>query len=188
MQRYPLLIIAYVCFSFPTLSQEAIKIEAHEHGVGQLRIAVDGATIAIEFEASGADIVGFEHVARSASDREKVQASIAILAKPLTLFAPPKAAQCRVAKAEIELFGDEGTGKHDADHHEEPKSLASHSEFHGDYRLICSNPAAITSIDFRYFEAFPNAQELKVLLVTDKGASAYEVERDKPRIDLTGIM
>jgi hypothetical protein len=43
-------------------------------------------------------------------------------------------------------------------------------------------------MSFGYFKAFPNAQELDIALISPKGQTSYEVKRDKPRLDLTGIM
>lgn len=37
-------------------------------------------------------------------------------------------------------------------------------------------------MDLRYFALFPSAQSLDVQVVTDRGQSAFEVERDDPRI------
>ena len=96
-----LLIAAFLAFAPPVMAQETRRFGAHEHGVGRLEIAVDGKTIAIALKAPGADIVGFEHIATSAADRDRVQTAIATLARPLTLFALPEAAQCQVARVEI---------------------------------------------------------------------------------------
>ncbi len=41
---------------------------------------------------------------------------------------------------------------------------------------------------FEYFNVFAGAQELDVSVVSPKGQSSYEVKRDKPSLDLTGIM
>jgi len=48
---------------------------AHEHGVGQLSLAVEGNTVEIEITAPGADIVGFEHAAETEADRAALTAA-----------------------------------------------------------------------------------------------------------------
>jgi hypothetical protein len=70
-------------------AEQTRQMEAHEHGVGQLNIAIEGTRIAIELEAPGADIVGFEYKAKSSEDRAKIDAAIAVLAQPLDLFVLP---------------------------------------------------------------------------------------------------
>ena len=41
---------------------------------------------------------------------------------------------------------------------------------------------------FEYFNVFAGAQELDVSVISPKGQSSFEVKRDKPSLDLTGIM
>jgi hypothetical protein len=47
--------------------------------------------------------------------------------------------------------------------------------------------SAISEITFSYFEIFPNALELEIQVVTDKGATAFEVEREVAKLDLRGV-
>lgn len=63
-----------------------------------------------------------------------------------------------------------------------------HSVFHAEYALTCRAPQKLASMTFEYFKVFPGAQELEVNVVTPKGQSSYQVKRDKPTLDLTGIM
>ena len=76
----------------PAMAGETRQLDSHEHGVGELNIAFDGNTVAIEFHAPGADIVGFEYEAESAEDRSLIDAAVARLARPLDLFVLPAAA------------------------------------------------------------------------------------------------
>ncbi len=55
-------------------------------------------------------------------------------------------------------------------------------------RSIAAKPAALTSIAFDYFKSFAGAQKLSVNVVTEKAQNKYEVSRDKPSLDLGGIM
>ncbi len=41
---------------------------------------------------------------------------------------------------------------------------------------------------FGYLAAFPNAQELDISVISPKGQTSYEVTRQKPALDMTGIM
>lgn len=190
------------------VAEEPRQLDAHEHGVGQLDIAFDGAQIAMELHAPGADIVGFEYAASSAEDRAKIDTAVAVLARPLDLFALPAAAGCSVVKASAGLESEEmheddhaheehdddhAHKEHDDDHaHEEHHDDhagegGAHTEFHAEYLLTCDDPAAATTITFAYFDTFPNALEVEVQLITDKGANAFEVERDSPTLDLRGM-
>ena len=75
----------------------------------------------------------------------------------------------------------------DEDHEEDHDAHADdagHTEFHAEYTLTCDAPDQLTEISFAYFEAFPNALEVEVQIITATGAQAFEVERDDPVLDL----
>ncbi|MCK0096993.1 DUF2796 domain-containing protein [Yoonia sp. F2084L] len=181
------------------LAEDTRQLDAHEHGVGQLNIAFDGQQIALEFHAPGADIVGFEYAAESAQDRAAVDTAVATLARPLDLFALPDAAGCSVVQAAAALESEDGHDDHDheehahddhnhAEHaHDDHADEAGHTEFHAEYLLTCADPSAVTKITFAYFDTFPNALEVEVQVISDVGATSFEVERDAPTLDLRGM-
>ncbi|MDF1669954.1 MAG: DUF2796 domain-containing protein [Roseovarius sp.] len=196
----------------PVIAGETRELDAHEHGVGELNIAVEGDTIAMELHAPGADIVGFEYAAKSAEDRAAIDGAVAALAKPLELFVFPASAQCSVTQASAELesddhehedHADEGAHEEHDDHddhddgehadadvhddHEEHAEGASHTEFHAEYTLTCGNLDDVSKIEFAYFDVFSNARELEVQILTSSGAQAYDVERGDPTLDLRGM-
>lgn len=175
-------------------AQETRDPGAHEHGHSALNIAIEGAQVAMELDAPGADIVGFEYVAETAEDRARLDAAIAELSRPLALFVLPDAAGCTVVSSSAGLIdehheeGEEhGEGEHAEEEHAE-EVAAEHTEFHAEYLLTCANPAAIDRIEFAFFEIFPNAQEVEVQMISDKGSQGFEVERDAPVLDLSGLI
>jgi hypothetical protein len=183
----------------PVFAQETRQLDSHEHGVGQLDIAIDGSQVAMELHAPGADIVGFEYGAESDEDVASVDAALLVLAQPLDLFVVPDAAQCSVVDARAELesedehgdhkeggedHGEENHDDHDGEDHVEE---AGHTEFHAEYLLECGDITALSEISFAYFTAFPNALEVEVQVISDTGATAFEVERDAPTLDLRDL-
>lgn len=76
--------------------------KAHVHGQGQLNLAIDGKELEIELIAPGADIVGFEHDAKSDDDKAAVQAAVAKLKDVAVVLGIPDAAKCTLEEAEIE--------------------------------------------------------------------------------------
>ena len=198
-------------------AEERRELDAHEHGHGSFNMAVEGKTVAIELQVPGADIVGFEHKAKSAKDKAALKSAKESLSAPLALFKMPAAAGCKVSSAKAEFVLDdhhddhgdhkehaEHKGeKHADDHHDHDKhaghddhdkhtdakeAKAEHAEFHADYQLTCAAPEKLTAIDFAYFGKFKNAEELDVKVVTAKGQSQYEVTRAKPKLDLGGTI
>ena len=199
MKLLPLIALA-VAATTPVFAEETRQLDAHEHGVGQLDIAFDGKQISMELHAPGADIVSFEYAAESAEDLAKVDAAIVMLARPLDLFVLTEAAGCTIVQASAELESEEGQADHedehddhedddheDADHQEKNVGEAGHTEFHAEYLLACADPGAVTEITFTYFDVFPNALEVEVQLISNKGATSFEVERDAPTLDLRGM-
>jgi hypothetical protein len=202
--KHAVSLVAFVT-AFHALAEDSRQLDAHEHGVGTLNIAIEGATVAITFEAPGADIVGFEYAAESDIDLAAIDAAIATLAAPLDLFVMPDAAGCSVVEAQAELesedehdsHGDDGhdNGSHgnhaeeghddhsDEDHADHADEIG-HTEFHAEYTLTCDTPDALNEMTFKYFEAYPNAQEVEVQIITAAGAQAFEVERDAPVLTL----
>ena len=178
-----------------TLPQSAAaqhrQLGAHEHGRGTLNIAIEGTQVSMELEAPGADIVGFEHAARTARQKTQVEQAKKQLLAPQTLFKFPDAAGCVIATANVDIEADEHDHEAPGGVKKKPDAAAeerSHSNFHGQYAFTCNAPAGITAVEFGYFRAFAGAQKLEVNVITSKGQTTFEVTRAKPRIDLAGMM
>jgi hypothetical protein len=196
----------------PSLAEETTQLDAHEHGVGQLNIAFDENKVAMELHAPGADIVGFEYGAKSDVDLAAIDAALQTLSDPLSLFLLPEAASCIVITAHAKLesedsdhddhdeeghddhdeeghddHDEEGHDDHDEEGHDDHDEAPGHTEFHAEYLLECANLTEMSAITFSYFEIFPNALELEVQVISDKGATAFEIERDVAKLDLRGI-
>ena len=195
--------------SFALAEGEKRELGAHEHGHSALNIAIEGDRVEMELMAPGADIVGFEHEAASADDKAVVAQAKAVLGEPLALFGFTDAAGCAVETAAVEIEGEEHMDDHgdghgdeahaEEEHHEEGEHAdadheahegeASHNEFHAAYALTCSAPDALDAIDFAaFFETFAGAEEVEVTVISEKGQSSYEVERDAAVVDLQGVM
>jgi hypothetical protein len=173
------------------------QLGPHQHGHGTLNLAVEGQTVQMELDVPGADIVGFEHKAKTPEDQAKIEAAEKTLAEPFALFVLPGEAGCKVTAAKVSIVGTtEPHDTHELDHHDHTEAdkheaeehEAEHSEFHGEYALSCSSVAAITAISFPFFEVFPNSAELAVTLITAQGQKAFEVNREHAVIDLRGMM
>ena len=194
--------IIFFIIASPVFSEDARQLNAHEHGIGALNIAIEAPLVVMEFHAPGADIVGFEYAAKSDADLAAISAALKTLEAPLDLFVLPKAARCAVQAVQVELESDADHGANEEDHqghddkhdhkhedhgdHDEQKHAASsgHTEFHAEYSLICSNIEALTQIDFAYFEVFPNSKQVALQLISQSGAHAFDIKSGAPRLDL----
>jgi hypothetical protein len=167
--------------------EERRELGAHEHGHSTLNIAIEGTRVAMELAAPGMDIVGFEHAAETEEQKAAVETGKRTLADPLALFVLPPAAGCRLAAAKVKLGTESQETKLGAgESHTEDHSAGEegHTEFHAEYALDCTNPSALGSITFAFFEHFPQADEIKVTLISERGQKTFEVERAQPRLAL----
>lgn len=179
----------------PSFAESVRELDAHEHGVGELNIAVDGTTVLMELHAPGADIVGFEYEAENDEDLAAIENAITTLSDPFSLFTFTSAAGCSVISAHAELESEAGDHDDHDDHdnhddhddHDDHEEGASHTEFHAEYAFECANPSELTSITFGYFTKFENALELEIQIVSEIGAQAFEVERTAPELMLEGF-
>ena len=189
---YSLLISAMMSVA---AAEETRQVDKHEHGVGELNIAVEGSAINLEFMIPGADIVGFEYEAKSDSDIALVNTALSKFQDFENIFTLSSSGNCNLVDAEIDINqGDEHEDEHDhEDEHEhedehdhDEHEEEAHNEFVAHYSFTCGNVKEIDRIDFPYFTTFPNSGELEIQFVSEVGSTSFEVEGDKPFIDLKG--
>lgn len=195
----PLVLVAAT--AAPTPAESRRELGAHVHGHGTLALAIEGKRVAMELEAPGMDIVGFERQPKSKADKAAVERVTKILKEPLALFKLPEAAGCKLADAKVELKVEAGKAEdkkpkdgkksgHSHSHghgHGHSHDHGQHTAFHATYQLDCTDPAKITSIGFDYFKRFSGATSLAVNVVTGAAQKTYEVKRAKPTLALEGV-
>lgn len=182
-----LIVVAALAISTPATAEDHRELGPHEHGHGTLNIAVEDNNVKMELEVPGADIVGFEHDPSTPEEKNLLEKAKATLAQPITLFTIPGAAKCTVKDAKVTIQEE----KHEPG--EEPEkeadgSIAHHNKFFVEYALACGSIADLKTLAFDYFNSFKDAQVLTVNVITPKGQSKFEATRDKPKIDLVGLM
>ena len=155
--------------------------DPHQHGVGQLNVAIQGDHVEIELETPGADIVGFEHPPRTAEQKKAVQDAATTLRNGSAIFVFPAAARCKLEKTKVESgLLEDNHEAHEEKHHGEKHKEEIHAEFHALYHFSCKNPASYT--DLQYFEAFPHAKALLARTITAKGQRKQRLTRKAPRL------
>ena len=178
----------------PAFAEEHRELGAHEHGHGTLNVAVEGSVIKMELEVPGDDIVGFEHDASTPEEKAAMESAKKSLAQPLSLFKIPDAAKCAVKDAKVSIREEKheheaaksGAYNDDAKEHEVVE--AHHNAFFVEYDLDCKAISEVKSMNFNYFKIFKKGEELDVNIITPKGATKFEVTRDKPDISLAGLL
>ena len=153
---------------------------AHEHGVATLAIAVskDGAEIVLESPA--ANLVGFEHTARTDAEKQKLLAATQTLQAGDKLFTLSPDAGCKLDNAAISSNVEGDNAKdHEAKADHDHEAGESHSDIDATWSYSCSKPEALSNIGVQLFSAFPNGfKQLNAEWVTDQGASAKALTAD----------
>lgn len=189
MKRNIVTLVALLALAAPPAgAEDAAKrqLGAHVHGQGQLDIAIEDGRIAMELEAPGADIAGFEHAASTDADKAARDKALTVLRDGIALFKFPREADCKLSKAEANL---EAPDDHGGDAHKNADGAkAEHSAFHAEYIFTCAVPAKLDAIATAYFTTFPKAQSLTVNIVAPKGQSQMQLTREKPTVALTGLI
>jgi Protein of unknown function (DUF2796) len=191
MKTFTGLVSAAFILASPALAEEAThrQLGPHVHGQGTLDIAIEGKKIEMELVVPGMDIVGFEHMPSTDEQKALVENAKAKLTDVLTVFKLPAAAQCKVATANVESRKEvHKPGEKDDDEEEEKKPGHEHSEFHASYAISCDAPESLTGLETVYFANFAGAQLLNVNVTTSKGQTQAQMTRDKPTLDLAGVM
>lgn len=160
---------------------------AHEHGHGHLNLVVDGNQLMIELEAPAADLVGFEHAAKSEEEKAQYAKAVARLQQPDALFRLDPAAGCKLTQQELQAAKEDHDHEHDHDH---DKAAGDHDEHHHDeaghadtghadlgamYTYTCATPAKLTGLEATLFSLYPSLEKLSVQGILPTGQTAAEL-------------
>ena len=182
--------------SGPVQAEEKRHHEAHEHGVANLNIAVEGNNIYIEFTSPAANIVGFEHHPRTHDQKDAVKDAVKKLQEGDALFILSTGSESKLVKSSVDTDIDKdadhdsesehGHGKeehHDKEHGEADEH-ERHSEFKAQYHFVCKKPDRLSQIDVKLFRVFPGIEHIEVQLITETKQTAVELTAKKIKISL----
>ncbi len=205
----PLAAATAVFVTFSVSAGEQRQLDAHEHGVATVNMALEDDTLFVELETPAMNIVGFEHPPRTAEQQQAIAAAIQTLETDPSMFVPNAAAQCTLLAADAQHSSDAaGTDDHadgdhdehaDQDEHEEhadhdeheehaehdDNDAGGHAEFVGQYRFSCRQPAQLTSIRVGLFTAFALTEEVEVSFLGPDVQTFMELDAGQPvlRVD-----
>jgi hypothetical protein len=180
--------IAILLASVLTALPQAVQAQAHEHGAARLDVALEAATLSLQFEAPLEALFGFERAPRSATERQLVNAGIARLKAADGLFKLDAAAHCALkgvtlTSAALALGAATSSAPAKAANAAETAS-AEHADLDATFEFECKDAAKLASIDVGLFEAFPRLQRIEVQVATPKGQFKRSLKRPANRISL----
>ena len=186
--------------------------ESHAHGDASLAIVLDKSTITVEFDTPLYNLLGFEHTAETAEQKEAVAKAETVLTKGASLFVFNNAAKCSILNETKSIDFDLGDRKseeevdnHEDDHHDGGHDDEDHDdedhddddhddedhddETHKDiilqYEFKCESPKALKNVTVKLFEHFQNLTELDLVYLGPNTQKQTELSATKPRMDLT---
>jgi Protein of unknown function (DUF2796) len=181
--------ILLLTFSFDVgWAAEKRRHDAHVHGVAEINIAVEGTKATVEFRAPAENVMGFEHEAKSETDRKKRDAALEQLrAKKDQMVLFDAKLGCKssdVKTAIVEQKGDHAKAQSGKDAPKDQKKSGEHREVHGTFSVECDKALAGSRVRFGVSKIFRDIQEIKVQVLGDSGQSAATIKRDKGDIKL----
>ena len=165
------LVVSLLVLSTASLAQET----ENETGPATLEIGIQAMGLALSLSAPGLDIVGFDLPARDNAQRAQVAAAVSELSRPLKLFVVAPAADCVTVSANVALVETPG-----GDGRKAP-------EFEAEYMIRCRNISAVTDLRAAYFDRFPKARGLNVLVQSETGTRRFDLTPQSPVADLSGL-
>ena len=192
------------------LSSSAVAFEQHEahvHGEAVINIVVENGQVEAAFKSPMMNIVGFEYEATSEADKAKVASALQVFQDAYALVKLPDEARCLVDDVDVHLGDEHEEHDHEKEHgheeehghekehgHEEEHAheeehdhaheseAATHSDVHAHYHFKCANPAALTSMELGFIEAFKGIEELDVNLLFGNKAKKVVLTKESSQI------
>lgn len=176
--------------------------EAHEHGSARMNVATEQNDLYVEFASPAANIVGFEHEARTSQEKETVRKALEVLENAGRVLQPTAAARCQLTEVEVESAmlearykdheteehaeGEHHTGAHeeqehahrehgDDDHDEDDQDESAHADLHVSYHFRCDAPDALDFIEVKIFELFPGTESIDSQVITERSQTRVEL-------------
>ncbi len=162
---------------------------AHEHGVAEVGVAIDGKTAQIEFTAPGSAIMGFEHEAKTDADKKKMADAFAKFRQnAAAMFVFDAAVGCSVATKQIGIAGEHDHG-HDHDAKGAKGHDHDHDHGHADVRALvdvkCTQALEGSTLRFAVKRFFPEAETLRVQVVGNSFQTGAELKGNRNSIKLS---
>jgi len=179
--RLPALALS-LAFASSAVAGEHRELGAHEHGHGHLNLVVDGDQLMIELQAPAADLVGFEHAAKSDEEKAQYAKAITRLQQPDALFRFDPAAGCKLTQQELQAAKEDHAHDHDHDkaasgehEHHHDHDEAGHADMGAMYTYTCATPAKLTGLEATLFSVYPSLEKLSVQGILPTGQTAAEL-------------
>jgi hypothetical protein len=195
MKMFPVVVLpVFVLLTSPEAFAEPRQHGTHVHGVGELLVVQEGDQLEMSFRIPAMDLIGFEHVARTAEQKATIRNTKNFLRKGEQLFELTGSPQCELRRSSA-LFAltTHDHGEHHEDEkettpgavtHDHARGESEHAEFHVKHKYICKKPEALESIGFRIFETYGRIEKVNAAYIFAAQQAATTLTADQPEIRL----
>jgi len=174
-------VLAALMFNQPIVT--AHELGAHVHGIATLQVAVDEKTMTLDFSGPLDNLIGFEHVPRTAKQKAAVKKMADDLNKAEQFFIPTAEAQCALQSVKLDSLVLEPKAAQDkkekSQQHEEERG---HADIDGEFIFACKQIGKLHDLEVKLFDAYPNLYKLKVEVATQKKQSSAQLTTDQRRV------
>jgi hypothetical protein len=183
-----ILIVGLYCFFlFVRTGSPAEKRhgQAHVHGAAEINIAVEGKKIVVEFRSPTEGIMGFEHEAKTDSDKKKRDAAVKVVKErfgEMVVF--DKKLGCAPGTAEVVIVQTDDAAKDPRHAKGETKKSGEHRELRATHNFTCNSDPAGSRVSFGVTKLFPDIQEIKVQVLSGSKQSGATIKKDKGNVGL----
>lgn len=167
------------------VSPFAYAEKAHVHGVAELNVSVEGATLRLALESPLDNLLGFERAPKGDQELNNVRRVASQLRQADKLFVPTPGAGCKLASVKVEsavidpvLLGEAPvarTAAKAAQRDDQAGTGHEHADLDGEFIFHCAQPAALQGLEVRLFAAFPGYRQIRAQVVTAKRQSAAKL-------------
>lgn len=181
-------------------AQQQRQHEAHQHGGGQLNVAVEQHSLMVELSLPAMNVVGFEHSAESENEQAELRRAADLLRDGKRLLGPNPEAKCTLIRSEIDsvLLDQSGQHQHEADedgghdddhdqhqadeegdHDDQHEHQGDeHADFDVVYEFSCAEPSRLDALTISLFELIPGTEHLttQVIFPGGQGGGTLDAE------------
>lgn len=137
---------------------------AHQHGQGQLQLAMAGQQVELRFVSPAHNLLGFEHNARTAEQQAQVETVVRWLSDTPLIDTP--ASTCTIESVRVQ------TGMDGSDHDHATEHSAQHSDFEVNQELDCPGLDPAGSLTTPLPDRFPGLDRLDIAWTGPGGQGA----------------
>jgi hypothetical protein len=186
--RFAILLVLLAAAGLPLGARAQHTHGAHEHGAGELTVALDGQELVVELVSPLDNLVGFEHAPTNDAQREALDTAGRRLRDAGAMFALPAAAACSIGHVDLESPWPMAAPDHEAqtqagDVHAKP-ARGNHEDVLVTYHFMCTQPQALDRLEVRAFAQFPRLRELRVEHASARGQGAAVLTPAAPTLAL----